>query len=176
MPNQSSRVMRSPSAPSPCSSVSVRESPCVRATRPSGSAVPSVSSVVPKIEFSHSCIIPNSTAQQRRMTAKGGFLPPRTMQAKAFWQALMEKHAPPAPLTGPLSLIVIFYYQKKTKTLYKTTKPDLDNLMKMVQDAMQQTGYFVNDSQISILSVGKYYSTDFAGIRLSLEQLQDPEK
>ena len=129
-----------------------------------------------RIEFEHPCIIPNSTAQQRRMTAKGGFLPPRTMQAKAFWQALMEKHAPAAPWTGPLSLIVIFYYQKKSKTLYKTTKPDLDNLMKMVQDAMQQTGYFVNDSQISILSVGKYYSTDFAGIRLSLEQLQEPEK
>ena len=123
-----------------------------------------------KIEFTHACKIPSSTAQQRRMTARGGYLAPRTAQAKAFWQALFEKHAPDRPLQGPLSVIVLFYYlrSKGSKSQFKTTKPDLDNLMKMAQDAMECTGYFNNDSHIAILSLGKYNTDDFEGVQASV--------
>ena len=128
-----------------------------------------------KIEFTHACKIPSSTAQQRRMNSRGGYLAPRTAQAKAFWQALFEKYAPDRPLQGPLSVIVLFYYHrpKGNKSQYKTTRPDLDNLMKMAQDAMMHTGYFKDDSQIAIQSLGKFNTDDFEGIKYSLEELEE---
>ena len=127
-----------------------------------------------RIEFTHACKIPSSTAQQRRMNSRGGYLAPRTAQAKAFWQALFEKYAPDRPLQGPLSVIVLFYYHrpKGSKSQYKTTRPDLDNLMKMAQDAMMHTGYFKDDSQIALLSLGKFNTDDFEGIKYSLEELE----
>lgn len=53
--------------------------------------------------------------------------------------------------------------------LYKTTKPDLDNLEKMLFDAMQ-TRIYINDSQICSRFSEKIYSL-IPGIKVSLKHL-----
>lgn len=61
----------------------------------------------------------------------------------------------------PLKLSVTFFYaikQKKKWGLPKTTKPDLDNLLKNLQDYMTKLGYYADDSQISVLNIKKYFS------------------
>lgn len=61
----------------------------------------------------------------------------------------------------PLKLSVTFHYaikQKKKWGLPKTTKPDLDNLLKNLQDYMTKLGYYADDSQISQLDIKKYHS------------------
>ena len=61
----------------------------------------------------------------------------------------------------PLKLSVTFFYaikQKKKWGLPKTTKPDLDNLLKNLQDYMTKLGYYADDSQISCLVVKKFFS------------------
>ena len=61
----------------------------------------------------------------------------------------------------PLKLSVTFFYaikQNKKWGLPKTTKPDLDNLLKNLQDYMTKLGYYVDDSQICWLEVKKFFS------------------
>ena len=61
----------------------------------------------------------------------------------------------------PLRLSVTFHYaikQKKKWGKFKTTKPDLDNLLKNMQDYMTKLGYYADDSQISVLNIKKYFS------------------
>ena len=61
----------------------------------------------------------------------------------------------------PLKLSVTFFYaikQKKKWGLPKTTRPDLDNLLKNMQDYMTKLGYYADDSQISVLNIKKYFS------------------
>lgn len=61
----------------------------------------------------------------------------------------------------PLKLSVTFHYAIKQKNKWgklKTTRPDLDNLLKGLQDYMTKIGYYADDSQICLLEVKKFYS------------------
>lgn len=125
------------------------------------------------IEFFENCIIPTTTAQQRRQTSSGGYLPPAARKAKAFWQAFFEKHAPSEPESGPLSLIITFTFRpgkRQTQSKYKMTRPDLDNLLKLVQDAMTKCGYWNDDSQVVILSASKCYG-DVPGVYVNIQKV-----
>ena len=74
----------------------------------------------------------------------------------------------------PLKLSVTFFYvikQKKKWGLPKTTKPDLDNLLKNLQDYMTKLRYYVDDSQISCLVVKKFYS-EKNSIEIEIEEIK----
>lgn len=73
----------------------------------------------------------------------------------------------------PLKLSVTLFYaikQKKKWGLPKTTKPDLDNLLKNLQDYMTKLGYYVDDSQICWLEVKKFYS-EKNSIEIEIEEV-----
>ena len=56
----------------------------------------------------------------------------------------------------PLKLSVTFFYaikQKKRWWQWKTSRPDLDNLMKNLQDYMTKLRYYSDDSQIVCLKL-----------------------
>ena len=58
----------------------------------------------------------------------------------------------------PLKLSVTFFYaikQKKRWWQWKTSRPDLDNLMKNLQDYMTKLRYYSDDSQIVWLEAKK---------------------
>ncbi|WP_442773996.1 RusA family crossover junction endodeoxyribonuclease, partial [Lactococcus hircilactis] len=61
----------------------------------------------------------------------------------------------------PLKLSVTFFYaikQKKRWWKWKTSRPDLDNLMKNSQDYMTKLRYYEDDSQIVWLEAKKFHS------------------
>lgn len=85
--------------------------------------------------------------------------------------ALMQSHRPPAPLEGPLRLELTFDYpwrvgepqkNRGNGARPKDTKPDFDNLCKNVLDTMQDSGFYVNDSQIADIRVIKQWTGQFA--------------
>lgn len=91
---------------------------------------------------------------------------------------LMAPHRPDTPLEGPLRLQLTFYFQPPKSMpqkrlallpLAKDTKPDLDNLAKQVCDVMQATGFYRNDSQISKMTLGKFWS-DRPGLQVEIEE------
>ena len=80
------------------------------------------------------------------------------------------------PLEGPLSLEIDIYLskpkswskKKKDETLWATGTPDLDNIAKLIGDALQGT-CFANDSQIAALSIMRRYSvTDTEGTVITI--------
>lgn len=76
------------------------------------------------------------------------------------------------PLTGPLSIEAYFYLKapKKPKSHLPITKPDHDNLIKSVCDAMNGIAW-VDDAQICESKVCKRYAQDKPSIVLHVKEL-----
>lgn len=87
----------------------------------------------------------------------------------------LKRQRPKEPLTGPIKLTVILYFDKKSPKkcwgTYKTTRPDCSNYVKEIEDALVTVGYMEDDAQIADLHVKKYYS-EKANIFLRLEELE----
>ena len=113
---------------------------------------------------------PTYTAQQRRWTIRNGkpmtYPDRRAKRTRAELQSLLAPHAPQAPMTGPILLDIklIYPYRKNEKKqvvkagteIPKTTRPDTDNSIKLIQDVMTATGYYIDDSQVYDLHATKW--------------------
>ena len=70
---------------------------------------------------------------------------------------------PDAPIEGPISLSCIWVFNRPRgeKAEYKTTRPDTDNLQKLLKDVMTECGYWLDDSQVvSELAVKMWSGND----------------
>lgn len=128
------------------------------------------------------CLPPKTTAQQKGAfaTKSGGvrfFKKRKTRLAEQTLWALLQPHAPAKPFDGPLCLVIRITYpwraaEKKTRirghSLYPIeTRPDIDNLYKMIGDVMTTLRFWNDDGQISSLSIKKTYG-DLPGIHINL--------
>lgn len=77
---------------------------------------------------------------------------------------------------GPISCSMAFLMPTKDTSRFgkpHTQVPDLDNLAKLVLDAMQDTGLIANDSHVALLSLSKSWApADKAGVIVELENLE----
>jgi len=93
------------------------------------------------------------------------YTPKNTVQAQKEFNLLSGKHVPPQPLAGPLALNITFRFPIPDS--HKLTIPgdryfpkgrhDLDNLAKMVMDAMTKAGWWEDDGQVALLRTEKLY-------------------
>lgn len=119
---------------------------------------------------------PTTTAQQGHRTTKSGrhYTDPAVREIRNQYQKALIPHKPATPITNkPVRLIAKFLYpttKSKSNGQPKTTKPDCDNLIKSLQDAIQDVGILSNDSQVTSLIVEKFYS-DVTGVYLKIESL-----
>lgn len=92
--------------------------------------------------------------------------------ARQEFEWKLKPHKPKTPSEAPIRLKVIFYYDKKQPKkiwgTYKTTKPDCDNAVKELMDAM--SGFWVDDAQVVDLHIVKYYA-EKATIYIEWEEL-----
>ena len=97
---------------------------------------------------------------------RGGrvYTPEKTSLFELAFKMLANRHRPISPLTGPLSVEVEFFLKapKRSRNKLPTSKPDLDNLIKGVCDAMNKV-FWVDDSQIVNMKISKRYSGHPAG-------------
>ena len=74
----------------------------------------------------------------------------------------LKKHAPKTPSDKPIKLMVCLFFDvkspKKLWGTYKITRPDCDNYVKEIKDAMTTTGFWYDDAQVSDLRVIKRYA------------------
>lgn len=128
------------------------------------------------------CLPPKTTAQQKGAFAmKGGgvrfFKKKKAQAAEQTWWALLQPHAPATPFEGPLCLVVRITYpwrstEKKARirdhSLYPIqTRPDIDNVYKMLGDVMTTLRFWKDDRQVSSLSIRKTYG-DRPGLHINL--------
>lgn len=130
------------------------------------------------------------TAKGRPQTAVIGghariFTPERTRRAETTFSSLAAPYAPAKPFEGPLALALHFQlpvprgwpaWKRLVGPWDHDHKPDLDNLAKLVLDALQRSGaWWRDDAQVARLTCSKGYG-DPPGTRVTIEQLEQPQR
>ena len=115
--------------------------------------------------------------ERARVVSKGGrtfsYTPTRTKEWEEFIRYQMLMHRPEKLLDGPLALEATFYLLRPKsipkKRKYPHTKPDLDNLIKAVCDALKGLIY-TEDSRIVDKIIRKRYG-DPPRVELKIEEI-----
>jgi Holliday junction resolvase RusA-like endonuclease len=115
-----------------------------------------------------------------RVTRQGFAYMPKTYTAwKRDFVRLFPRQSHGTPLAGPLKMFCAFSvscppsYSKKERQAAldgsRWPRPDVDNLVKSVADALTELGVWGDDSQVVELQVTKCYG-EADGIRITIEQ------
>lgn len=101
--------------------------------------------------------------------------PAKLKTAKKELTLLLSKHRPEEPLTGPLSLSVTWLFPKGKSHHHgewRVTRPDTDNLEKMLKDCMTHCGFWKDDAQVVSEHVEKRWSENPIGIEIEITELE----
>lgn len=93
-------------------------------------------------------------------------------EARTELRNRVHKFAPERPMLGPVRLLVKWCFPngKHPSGSYKTTKPDTDNLNKMLKDVMTDCGFWKDDAQVASEIIEKFWA-DVPGIYIQIEPL-----
>lgn len=94
-----------------------------------------------------------------RVTRHGTFYPKKYKEAKKLYAGQIRLHFAHNNLDqfiGPVALHVAFIHRrpkamKGVDRVWKTTRPDVDNLVKTIKDAISAAGAWKDDSQCCVL-------------------------
>lgn len=115
--------------------------------------------------------IPSSTPQQRKIGGRNTHPTNRLRYARAAWQALLERHKPAQPMDGPVSLSVSLCYHTKSqgvKFAPKTSRPDGDNLLKIIKDAATKAGWWLDDAQVYDEHITRYWTCEEERVKINV--------
>lgn len=126
--------------------------------------------------FKLRCNPPVTTSQMKKVAVVNGkprfYEPKQLKEAKQLLISLLEEHAPLEPFTDALQLEVIWKFARNKShkhNEWRVTKPDTDNLQKMLKDCMTKTGYWQDDAQVVIEHVEKLWvNNEDAGIDIAI--------
>lgn len=124
--------------------------------------------------------------QRPRATVIGGhakiYTPKETINYESYIKYIFSQKYPNfVPLESPISMAIHIFktipssQSEKRKELMRkqeikpTTKPDIDNVAKLISDALNKLAY-KDDNQIIELYVKKYYS-DYPEVVIEIEEL-----
>ena len=122
---------------------------------------------------------PTVTAQEHKVMVRNGkpvfFDPPELKAAKKKITDHLAINRPEQPLAGPLELVVMWCFPTDAAVLngtYRITKPDTDNLNKLLKDCMTQLRFWNDDAQVCREIIEKYWvKTSPSGIWVRIRQL-----
>lgn len=109
------------------------------------------------ISFFMAMIPPTVTAQEHKVDTRGKrprfYDPPELKAARQKLTDHLAKHRPTEPFGGPLELNTSWFFPIPETGGYhdgdpKITKPDTDNLQKLLKDCMTVCGYWKDDAQV----------------------------
>lgn len=131
------------------------------------------------------CIPPKHTAQASNKILKtkdgkyfiGKKSDSKAKQTQNDLMSLLYPYRPQKPLEGALKLEIKWVYpfrksepkKNRIRELYCYTRPDVDNLCKLLFDVMTRLGFWLDDSQIADLHFVKCWS-DNPRIEIFIEQ------
>lgn len=119
---------------------------------------------------------PTCTAQEHKVALINGkprfYEPKRLKQAKKLLTEEIEKQAPGNPLQGALKLSVTWNFRAKTHKpgTWKTSRPDTDNLDKMLKDVLTACGVWSDDAQVVWEVIKKRWEKD-PGVVIEIEEV-----
>lgn len=95
--------------------------------------------------------------------------------ARAKLSAHLAKHMPKEKYTTGVRLLVKWCFPlcgKHQNGEYRTSKPDTDNLQKLLKDVMTDLGYWKDDALVACEIVEKFWA-DIPGIFIRIEELEN---
>lgn len=123
---------------------------------------------------------PTATAQEHSIKMVHGrpvfFDPPNVKDAKELLISSLARNKPEKPFTGPVELTALWLFPKGNSHKHgewRTTKPDTDNLQKLLKDCMTLVGFWKDDAQVVSERVQKRWSDDPTGIYIEVTELED---
>lgn len=121
--------------------------------------------------------VPTVTHQQKQVRVVDGkpifYEPDALKAARALFMAHLGQHAPAQKYTGAVRLMVKWCFQIKGKHKngeWKTTKPDTDNLQKLLKDCMTDCGFWTDDALVVSEIVEKFWA-DMPGIYVRIDEV-----
>ncbi len=122
---------------------------------------------------------PTVTAQEHKVRVNRGrpmfYNTTRLQQAKAVFESLLMRYRPQQPLDGPVALTVdwFFFTGSRKDGEWRITRPDTDNLQKLLKDCMTRTGFWKDDSQVCVEMISKRWVRTKPGIGIKVVSLND---
>lgn len=93
--------------------------------------------------------------------------------ARSKLMAHLSQHAPSVSYHGAVRLIVKWCFPisgSHKNGEWKTSKPDTDNLQKLLKDCMTDLGYWKDDAQVASEIVEKFWS-EIPGIYIAAQEI-----
>lgn len=121
-------------------------------------------------------IPPTVTHQEKQVHVVSGkpifYEPQEVKTARAKLRAYLFRHVPEEKYTCPVRLTVKWCFPKGRHKdgEYRSTKPDTDNLQKMLKDVMTDLGYWKDDCLVASEIAEKFWA-DIPGIYVRIEKL-----
>ena len=125
------------------------------------------------MKFKLKMIPPTATAQQKGERVVGGYIhhykKKNVAQAEAILRDALLPYVPEEPITEtPIRLVArwLFPYPKSARKhqpgrkRWKITRPDTDNLNKLLKDVMTDMGFWKDDALIACEFIEKMYSDE----------------
>ena len=120
---------------------------------------------------------PTATHQQKKVRVVRGhpqfYEPANVKEARKLYMEALKPYTPITPYTGAVKLITTFYFKTKTHkgNTWKTTKPDTDNIIKMLKDCMTASNYWIDDAQVVVDVIRKKWTRGDGFIDVEIEEL-----
>ncbi|MDO5785690.1 MAG: RusA family crossover junction endodeoxyribonuclease [Eubacteriales bacterium] len=131
------------------------------------------------IEFFMPMNPPTVTHQEQKTGIRNGkpfrYDPPELKAARSKLTAHLAKHVPARKLDGALGLKTTWLFpcgESHQPGEYRITKPDTDNLQKLLKDCMTAVGFWKDDAQVAVESVQKRWN-DVPGIYITVTELSN---
>ena len=130
-----------------------------------------------RIEFFMPMKPPTATSQEKKWRVVNGkpvsYDPPAVVAARSKLTAHLAGHRPERPLQGGVRLLVKWCFPrgKHEDGEYRITKPDTDNLQKLLKDCMTDAGFWKDDAQVASEICEKFWA-EVPGIYVCLEQIE----
>lgn len=129
------------------------------------------------MEFFMAMIPPTITHQEKKVHLVNGrprfYEPDELKAARQKLTAYLGQHVPEEPYQGGIQLIVKWCFQTKGRHKdggYRITKPDTDNLQKLLKDCMTSVGFWSDDAQVASEIVEKFWA-EIPGIYIRVTEL-----
>lgn len=128
------------------------------------------------IEFFMAMVPPTCTHQEKQVHVVKGkpifYDPPEVNAARLKLAGYLAKHKPIRRYECGVRLLVKWCFPrgKHKDGEYRTTKPDTDNLQKLLKDCMTAAGFWKDDALVASEIVEKFWA-EIPGIYVKVEEL-----
>lgn len=128
------------------------------------------------VEFFLPMVLPTKTHQEKQVCVVNGkprfYEPAELKVARVKFRDSLAAHVPEQPFTGGVRLCTKWCFPrgKHADGEYRITKPDTDNLVKLLKDVMTGLHFWNDDAQVASEIIEKFWA-EVPGLYVAIEEL-----